>query len=249
MGLMDDLFGGSEMKSNLTAGQANLLNFLSDNVLSDLKKGPNLYQGQTLADVTPNMTNALAGYQGAAQANPNIDIALNSALSGVGDPASLMTAFNAQLGPAREEFNRTLEAVGNKYGTTWGRTGAMPEMVGRATADYGNDVTSMLGQMVFGHNQAALDRQLQAVPIANATRDSNMAALAGLFQAGATERGLTQDYLTEDFNKFNAGQWYNNPALSLVGPILGTQAKVATQKPGIMQGTGALLGGIGSFFG
>lgn len=249
MGFMDTLFGGADSISNLTGGQAELLDFLSGNVIADLKRGPNLYQGQMLADVTPNMMKALAGFQGAAQANPNIDAALNSALSGVGDPASLMTAFNAQLNPAREEFNRTLESVGNRYGTTWGRTGAMPEMVGRATADYGNDVTSMLGQMVFGHNQAALDRQLRAVPIANDARSANMAALSGLFGAGQAERGLAQDYLTQDFNQFNAGQWYNNPALSMVGPVLGTQAKVATQKPGIVQGIGALAQGIGSFFG
>lgn len=249
MGLMDTLFGGADSKSNLTAGQANLLNYLSDNVLADLKKGPNLYQGQMLADVTPNMTSALAGFQGAAQGNPNVDIALNSALSGVGDYGALMDTFNRQLGPAREEFNRTLEAVGNRYGATWGRTGAMPEMVGRATADYGNNLNATLGQMVYGDRQAALDRQLQAVPIANASRSSDMAALSGLFGAGQAERGLAQDYLTQDFNQFNAGQWYNNPALSLVGPVLGTQAKVATQKPGVVQGIGMLAGGLSGFFG
>lgn len=159
------------------------------------------------------------------------------------------------MDPARREFDRTLQEVGNRYGDVWGSTGAMPEMVARATADYGEGMNGILANMVFNTQQSAADRQANAINPAlgvEQQRGQNVAAMYGLGQAN---RGIESQRNEAEYNKWLSGQWYNNPALGFIEPVLGTQTNGLGQKtgwiPGVMDSVSGLFdigGGIASMF-
>ena len=242
MGIMDFFTGGTSQQSTLSGAQREVMGALGKYLTPEIGKGAAQYQGQTLAPTNNMMTSALGGFPGVTgDTNALFRNAMGSVLGGAEDPAAVEALYRSRLDPARLEFNRTLQDVEGRYGDTWGRSGALPEMAGRATAEYGMGLNSMLGEMVFQDRNQAKDRQLQGMAPSVAMQQQRIGNLESLYDAGTTQRGLAQEPLTEGYNKFLGEQWYNNPALQLLGPMLGTQAVQNVQKPG---GFGALTGAI-----
>ena len=241
---MEDIFGGSEQQSTLTKSQRKVLNKLSDAVIPEIGVGAEVYQGPTVAGQNPLMQQA---YNQAPQTfglNQNIYDATNQALSGAGDPEGVRAMYESALDPARLEFQRALNQVGNQYGDTWGSSGALPEMLGRTTAEYGMGLNNLLGNLTYNDRQAGMDRQVSAIPQAIGLEQQENQNLAGLYGLGQEQRAIQEQGMQSDYSKWLSGQWYSNPALGLTQPILGTSGQVMTQDQGLV---GAAQGVRGLF--
>jgi len=177
--------------------------------------------------------------------------ALNPALAGAGDPQGVRDRFQSALAPARLEFERTLQDVGQRYGDTWGASGALPEMASRATAEYGSNLNALLGELTYNDQQSARNRQLQGVQSGMQLQGMENQGIGNLYSMGEANRGLQGEQNMSDYARWMSGQWYNNPALGLLGPLLGTQAHaIGTQQgviPGMASGLGGLAGMAGMF--
>lgn len=233
MGLMDQVFGGSQSVPLLSGPQQKFMSTMYKKINPTIGKAAPTYTGQTVAGIDPLMQRAYAGMPAAAMDNPALDPAITNQLTGVGDPAAVSAMYEASLGPARLEFNRALDTVGARYGDVWGRSGALPEMVGRTTAEYGMGLNKLLADLTYADRQQGLNRQAAAIPLAMAQRQNNMAANAGLYSMGEANRAIQQQQLLGDYNNWNASQWYNNPAIPLGQSMLGVQTQGYVQQPGV----------------
>lgn len=233
MGLMDQVFGGSQSVPLLSGPQQKFLSTMYKKINPTIGKPVDTYTGQTIAGIDPLQQRAYMGMSDAAAPNPMVGDALNSQLSGAGDPDVVRAMYESALGPARLEFNRALDTVGARYGDVWGRSGALPEMVGRTTAEYGMGLNNLLANLTYNDRQAGMQRQAAAIPMAMANRQNDMAAMAGLYEMGSANRAIKQQSLAGDYNNWNAQQWYNNPAIPLGQSMLGVQTQGYVQQPGV----------------
>lgn len=245
---LDQIFGGSQSVPLLSKDQMKFMTGIYKNVLPTIGKPVDTYTGQTVAGVNPLMQNAMAGYGGATQLNPGVDSALASQLSGAGDAAGVNAMFKSALGPADLAFQDKLAQVGQHYGDTWGRGGAMPMMAGRATSEYGMGLANLLANLTYQDRQAGMDRQAAAIPMALGVRESNQGALNNLFGMGSQQRAIEQQGLLGDYNAWNAKQWYNNPAIPLGMSLMGVQTQGYVNQPGVFNqvvGAGQGLANLG----
>lgn len=232
MGGLDQIFGGSQSEPLLNSQQQRFMTRIYNRVGNEMKD-PSFYGGQTIAGVNPMMQGAMAGFPAAAGLNPGVAGALDTQLAGAGDPAGVRAMYEAALGPAQLEFDRTLGQVGARYGDVWGRSGAHPEMVGRATAEYGMGLNNLLANITYQDRQQAADRQAAAIPLAMGVRQSDMDALGAVYGMGAAQRAIEQQGLLGDYNAWQAKQWYNNPAIPLGMSLMGVQTEGQVPQPGI----------------
>lgn len=243
MGFLSNLFGGPERINLLTGGQSQLLNNITGTMNQEFGQAADVYGGQRVAGSNNMINSAFNMMPGAAQMDPAFQQAMTQALSGAGDAAGVENMYQRALQPARTEFNRALNDVASKYGGTWGQNGALPEMLGRATADYGGALNQLLGQLTYNDRQSAANRQVQAIPGALGIEQQQNANLASLFGMGSQQRAMDQQNLMGDYSQWQEGQWYNNPALGFLQPALGTQAYGIGQKQGLLPGIGNMLAG------
>lgn len=230
---LSDLFGGSEERSLLTPQQNKFMRKIFNSVNPTIGKEVPGYGGETIAGINPMMQGAMASFPGTANLTPGVEAALAAQLSGAGDPAGVRSIYESALAPAKVNFMDTLNEVGSRYGDVWGRSGAHPMMAGRATADFGMGLNNLLANLVYQDRQAGMDRQAAAIPMATGLRDSNMNAMAQVYNMGTAQRGITQQKLTGDYNAWNAKQWYNNPAIPIGQSMMGIQAKGYVNEPGV----------------
>ena len=240
---IEDLFGGSSTVPLLDQFQMKFEKNIFNKVNPQIGKPTEVYGGQSIAGRNPLLNSAVGGMPGAMGMNPNVQGALDQQLSGAGDPAGVRAMYEGALGPAQLEFQRALQQVGSNYGDTWGRSGAMPEMAGRTTAEYGMGLNQLLGQLTYQDRQAAMDRQAGAIPMATNVRDSNINALNAQYGMGTAERAIEQQALTGNANNWTAKQWYSNPALALGQGLMGIQNSAFMEQPGkVNMGIGAAAG-------
>lgn len=230
---LDQVFGGSQSVPLLSKDQMRFQTAIFKKVLPTVGKDTPTYTGQTIAGVNPLMQSAMSGMQGAASLNPNVNIALNNQLAGAGDPAGVRAMYEAALAPAQRDFQDTLSQVESRYGDVWGRSGAQPMMTGRATAEYGSNLASLLAQLTYQDRQQAMERQANAIPLATGVRSSDIDALNAVYGAGSAQRAIEQQKLLGDYQGWNAKQWYNNPALALGNQQMGIQTQGYVNQPGV----------------
>lgn len=245
---LDNIFGGSQSQPLLNKDQMRFMTSIYKNVLPTVGKEVPGYTGQTIAGVNPMMQNAMAGFSSAAGLNPGVAGALDTQLAGAGDPAGVRAMYEAALGPARQEFQDTLSQVGARYGDVWGRSGAHPEMVARASADYGMGLNNLLANITYQDRQEAANRQAAAIPLAMGVRQSDMDALGAVYGMGSAQRAIDQQGLSADYNAWNAKQWYNNPALALGQSLMGVQTQGYAPQAGVFNqvvGAGQGLANLG----
>jgi hypothetical protein len=245
-GIMSSLFGGPSSESILNDTQSDIFGSLGNLVNDQIGRAGPVYQGQRIANSTANQRGAFAGAPGAAQQNPNLNPAINSALSGAGNPDEVRQLFQDSLGPANLAFDRQLNEVGNRYGDVYGRSGALPEMAGRATAEYGMGLNQLLGQLTYNDQNAARDRQAGSIAPAVMAQQQQMQSLKDLFNIGTAEQGLNQQQLMGNYSQWQDQQWENNPALDFLPLIMGTQTKALGNQTGILPGTIGAVGGLAS---
>lgn len=255
MGFMDDIFGGREKVSTLTKPQTGVVNTLSrklKNILKNDEAGP-VYEGQIAPGVNANM---LAAFEGAGQLGQNTELsgAISRLLSDTGESPGVEDYYQRSVvAPARQEFNDALRQVDARYGDTWGQTGGHQQMVAEAASRFGTGIGSVLGELVYNDQQAALDRQLdrQNVGIQGALGQSQdeRGRLSTMLGIGDYERGIEGENLAEDYAKWEQGQVYNNPWFGFLGPAIGTQTFGYGEKPGLLQQVQAGTQAIMPFFG
>ena len=249
---MASLFGGTEIKSALAPGQQTLLGSMTS-TLNDLWMRPaDVYRGQTVAPRTGLMNLGLDMAAGGNDMQPYINQASQHALSGAEDPAAVMARYQSALGPAQLEFQRAQNEIGNRYGSAYGTSGPMAEMMGRSAAEYGMGLNSLLGELTYNDRNAARDRQAGAIAPAAGAQRAGMANIQDIYGMGEADRAVTQQGYASDYAKWLSGQWYNNPALGFISPALGTQANVGAQQQGALGPILGMAGGLvnmGSTFG
>ena len=246
MAALTSLFGGEAPQNQLNHGQGRLLHGVTNRALAELGQPANQYTGQLVAGGNQNLSSAFAGMPGVAYQNPNMQGAISSALSGAEDPAAIRAMFQEALGPAQLEFNRAQNQTANRYGDTWGSNGAFAEMMSRGTADYGMGLSQLLGQMTYQDRNAARDRQAGAIVPAAQAQGQAIQGMNALYNMGMAEQGQEQAGLSSEYNRWLSNQWYNNPALGLIAPALGTQQYTMANQVGIVPGTIGAIGGLAS---
>ena len=246
------IFGGTTLKNTLTKDQKGLIRTMADTLQSEWGQPADVYGGPTVAGRTGLMNLGLDMASGGNSMQPYINQASQQALSGAEDPAAVMARYQSALGPAQLEFQRAQNEIGNRYGSAYGTSGPMAEMMGRSAAEYGMGLNSLLGELTYNDRNAARDRQAGAIAPAAGAQRAGMANIQDIYGMGEADRAVTQQGYASDYAKWLSGQWYNHPALGFISPALGTQANVGAQQQGALGPILGMAGGLvnmGSTFG
>ncbi len=233
MGFMDDMFGdaGGQIMSpeirQLTSKLGSLMK-------RQLGKGVEVYDGQLVPGMNSNTESVLGAANGLLGNDPNRDAAIQSLLSGAGDPEGVRAYYESQLAPAREQFMDSLSMLDDRYGDTWGTSGSHGRVVGDATANYGIGLNQLLGQLTYDDRNAARDRMAVGVNASIGDSQDEMARLGTLLGFGDYQRGMEAEQIGADFGQWSAGQAYNNPWLGFLGTTLGT-AQQSPPRAGLLE--------------
>lgn len=238
------LFGGPARMDMMSFGQGQLFDSLQNLMNAELGQSANIYPGQITPGATANMQQAFRGAgQQLGAPSQQYTGALNQLLGGAGNPDEVMAAYRGQLGASRQEFGDVQRDLRNRYGSSYGRSGALPQMEAQAAGRYGASQDALLGNLMLRDTQNARQGQLGALGAYNQgqmTQASNLQSLLGIGQA---ERGIQGQHNLEAMNRFDAGQWYNNPALGFMPMALGTQRYAMVDEPSMFN---QIVGGLGS---
>lgn len=239
MGLFDGgLFGDSGGKIEDPAVRK-LTHKLAKTVLNEFGQPADVYQGPIAPGMNPQIEAALAGAGGLLQQDPQISGALAQLLAGPGDQQAVKDYYQTSvLDPATLAFNDQLQQIGETYGSTWGTSGAFPKMVADATSRFGTGIGSVLGDLIYQDRNAALDRLGTGVGLSLANSQNNAQNLQTVLGLGDYSRGITGEQNQEAYNKWLAGQDYNNPWLGFLGSALGTATQQAPQAGALEKGIG-----------
>ncbi len=177
------------------------------------------------------------------------------------DPTAAQDFFQQSIGdPATRRFQeQILPSVAERFiSRGQGRSGGLQTALGRAASDFGGNLAGQLASTVFGAQQAHLGRQQQGVNQALSFSQAPLGILgaagqvggqgANLLQsllgAGGQQRGIEQQGLSGEFQRFQQGLPSNNPFLQFLPQALGARSfeNVLSQRPNPL---GSLLGGLG----
>lgn len=233
MAFMDDMFGdaGGRVMSRDVRG---LTNDLGKLMRSQLGQGVATYGGQLVPTMNANTEGVLGAAGGLLTGDPNRDAAIQSLMSGAGDPAGVRSYYESQLAPAQKGFMDSLRVIDDRYGDTWGTSGAHGKVVGDATANYGIGLNQLLGQLTYDDRNAARDRQIAGVSASIGNSQDQMARLGTLLGFGDYQRGLEGEQIAADYGQWQAAQAYNNPWLGFLGTTLGT-AQPSAPRAGLLE--------------
>ncbi len=231
---MASFLGGTEKTSLLTGPQNRTLRSLNELMSSQLGRSAPVYEGQITPDATGNQLAAFQGVQGLAGQAGQAQPAINDMLQG-----QSVDGFNGEqyrkeaiIDPANLAYQDALEQMEAQYGGSWGQTGGFQDIMQKETARYGVGLGQTLADFAMNERDTANQQRAAGVD-ANFGQTEN---LANAYQAqlgmGGEERSIAGQQSSEDYNKWQAEQAYNNPWLGFLGPALGTQAFSVGQEQG-----------------
>ena len=102
-----------------------------------------------------------------------------------------------------------------------------------------------MANLTYADRNQARDRQADAIAPSAAAQGQQFDQYAGLYAAGQADRAVTGQEYESEYNKWLAGQPYNNPALKFIGPALGVQHFGFGETGGILPGIANAAGSIG----
>lgn len=213
-----------------------LTNELGELMRGQLGKGVDAYGGQIVPGMNENTASVLGAASGLMTGDPNRDAAIQSLMSGAGDPEGVRAYYESQLAPSQKSFMDSLRVIDDRYGDTWGTSGSHGKVVGDATANYGIGMGQLLGQLTFDDRNAARDRMATGVSASFANSQDQMSRLGALLGFGDYQRGLEGEQLGADFSKWQTEQAYNNPWLGFLGTALSTAQPSAPQAGDLEKG-------------
>lgn len=241
MGLFDGGLFGSSGGQFANRDIARLTRNLASRINSEFGQPADVYSGPIAPGINPQIEAALAGASGLLAPNEDVSGALSQLLAGPGDQQAVRDFYESSvLAPAQQAFGDQLQQIGDVYGSTWGTSGAMPRMVADATSRFGTGLGSVLGELVYNDRNAALDRLGTGVGLSLANNQNQAQNLQTVLGLGDYSRGIAGEQNMEAYNKWLAGQEYNNPWLGFLGTALSTAQPTAPE-------AGALEKGIGLF--
>lgn len=230
MGLFDGGLFGDSGGGVTNPHLQKLIKNLSKKMVSELGQPADVYAGQIVPGVNANQQTAFDAAGGLLYEDPAIGEGISRLLSGQGDPQAVRDYYNESvLAPATQAFNDQLQQIGETYGDTWGVSGAHPKMVADATSRFGTGIGSVLGELVYNDRNAALDRIGTGVGLAQNQQQQRAGMLGQVLGIGDYQRGLDAENYQADYQKWLAGQDYNNPWLGFLGTTLGTAQQEAPQ--------------------
>lgn len=250
MGFLDGLFGDSG-GGIMSRDVRKLTNDLGALMRGQLGQGAETYSGPLVPGMNENTQSVLNSAGGLLTGDPNRDAAIQQMMSGAGDPEAVRRYYEESvLAPSQRDFQDALGVIDDRYGDTWGQTGAHMGAVADATANYGIGLGQVLGGLVYDDRNAARDRQGQGVMQSLASGQDQVNRMGALLGFGDYERGLTGEQYGADYSQWQAGQAYNNPWLGFLGTTLGT-AQQEAPKAGLLDKYSAVMGAtpIGRMFG
>lgn len=239
MGLFGDIFGGDSGGQVMDPNLRRLIRDLSKKIRSEFGESADVYGGPIAPGANEQIESALGSYGSLLEQDPAVASGLSQLLAGPGDQQAVRDYYESSvLAPAQQAFNDQLQQIGDVYGSTWGTSGAMPRMVADATARFGTGLGSVLGELVYNDRNAALDRIGTGVGLSMANQQNQAGMINNVLGLGDYARGMQGEQYAEDYNKWLAGQDYNNPWLGFLGTALSTAQPSAPQASGLERGIG-----------
>lgn len=239
MGLLGDVFGGDSGGQIMDPELRKLTRDLSKLMRGELGQGADVYGGPIVPGSNANIESALSGAGGLLTQDPAVSAGISQLLAGPGDGQAVQDYYKSSvLDPATLAFQDQLTQIGDTYGNTWGTSGAFPKMAADATARFGTGIGSVLGELVYNDRNAALDRIGQGVGLSIGNQQNQAGMLSQVLGMGDYARGMEGEQNQADYQKWMAGQDYNNPWLGFLGTTLGTAQMSAPQASGLEKGIG-----------
>lgn len=178
------------------------------------------------------------------------------------NPNPTIDMFNTSVrNPAIKEFNEEiLPGIAEKYaGQNAGRSGAVLKTMADAGSDLESSLSGLLSQYLYDaenqNTQNNLSKYLNfentGASILPGLIDQPLQEIQGLSGIAGVQQGLDQNQLTEDYQKWEYGQNYNNPWLQYLNTLLGLQTTtpvVNPGTPGLLQSLLPALGQMGAAF-
>ena len=234
-GTKDFLFGSektAETKKTprLTESQMDLLKQLSGQVAGQVGEGVEPYPGQMAA--------------GESELQQGLFDILNQQVGGQGGTLEQMLQSGQQMAtqdgeydqgaardywqqsfvePARENFyEETMPELREQFaGQGALSSGGFNRAVADAAGDMETQLGGKLGEILYQGRQDFQDRQMQEQQLGLSTLDQALNEVNALMQAGQQQRGIEQQGLEAQMQKWQQSQPYNNPWLQQSGTALG----------------------------
>lgn len=184
------------------------------------------------------------------------------------DPAASREQWRTQfVDPAMAQFKQeTVPAIMEQYAAkNAADSGALNRSLGRAGVNLSTNLSSQLSNLLFNAEEAQKNRQMQSVPLLGQVAglpgtvaqqvagagNTGMQNLALQTNIGTAQRGIENDLLSGEYQKWQQSQPYNNPWLQYLNPALNTRAfeNFVQQKSDNSFDLGGMLGSIGSIAG
>jgi len=191
--------------------------------------------------------------QGTAQGVQKYDV-------GEFDPAAIQSWYqDALVKPAMDTWEKSVvPQIQEKFiGQNAGSSGAANRAISGSAEDMMSNLNAQLATALYGEKGAFDTRKFTSetdyiknlfsagqndatraaqVPVMeNASMENFMKAIGLGTSAGATERGIEQQGLNEEYMKWLSSQGYSNPYLSLLSSALGQRASENVVNPGSQQ--------------
>jgi hypothetical protein len=262
-GLGDLLFGEKpsiNSYENMTPEQKKLLETLLGQVQGTAETGVTPYSGDIYAGPSSLNQSLFSGAENLLAGNDPTQAVLDKMLNRYSEgamyefnPNRTIDMFNASVrDPAMREFNtEILPGIAEKYaGQNAGRSGAVLKTMADAGADLERNLSGQLSQYLYNAEDQSNKNKLSfETGVLPGIIDQPLQNLQSLMGIAGTQQGIDQSQLTEDFQKWEYGQDYNNPWLQYLNSLLGLQTTtpvVNPGTPGLLQSLLPALGQMGS---
>jgi hypothetical protein len=271
LGLLDQGDTEVDQATTLTGGQSDILAQLTKLLGGEIGSSGPVFQGQRVAGESPLQQQAFglaSGLGGLASQAFGFGTELPQALGQAQDQLTrTLQPFDPQstisnFAPARDVAIRQFEDVTipnileRFAGANAVRSSAAPQAIADAGSELSQGLSAQLGQLLQQGEQSQLNRQQaginQALQVAGAPTaltqqagQTGLGLLQGLFGLGQQQRGITQQGLSGQQQKFQEGLASANPFLNLLPTALGTSSFeniVTPGAPSILEQIGPLVG-------
>jgi hypothetical protein len=248
--------------SLLDPSQRALLSRLSGTIAGQVGKGAEAYPGTMAApasDIQKSLFNLasqfLGGESETAMALPQGMGALETVLADYDPTAAKGYWKDIFVEPAMQQWTQdVIPEIQERFaGLNALDSGALMREISKSGANLSTNLSSQLAQMLLTGSEAQKDRQLSGLSSALEYANYPVSAIQGLTGIGETERGITQDQLTEMYQKWLSSQPYSNPWLNYAGTALSVNPlenivspnKGFLQEQSMMSSIGGMMGGGG----
>jgi hypothetical protein len=268
-GVQDFLFGSEKTAKTkktprLTPSQMDLIKKLSGQVAGEVGQGIEPYPGQMVADPSQLqqglfdiLDNQVAGEGGTLEQMLQEGRQMTTQDEAYDQGAARDYWQQSFVEPTRQNFyEETMPELREQFaGQGALSSGGFNRAVADAAGDMETQLGGKLGEILYQGRQDFQDRQMQEQQLGLSTLDQALNEVNALMQAGQQQRGIEQQGLEAQMQKWQQSRPYNNPWLNQAPTALGAspyQIDTITQgggsgflggmAPGIGQGIGGELG-------